>query len=525
MRLRYFIPLLKLRYRLFWARARSRRAKIALSSGVFLVGWIAVLLGMGGGGVGVVASRFAKPTVAADFAFGMVFVWAMVGALVFALDSPAALSDESLRRYPLTRLDRLAARYAVGLFDPLWLLVFVLDFSITAGFVATSAARWWAAFPAAALLFLTNYLAARLLAEVVGRITATRVGSAALILAFAVLLASAGALPLALQGPNRPETRLVLAALKFTPPLAVATVVTGASALVSLGAMLVTLVWLLGVGFALVSLEGRPVRSKAVAGAEATWNSPHDLFAAMFGPTLAPLVGKTLRYYVRTPMFALNYLFCVIGPTLLTLPPAFGGADPLAHFFAALAAVSFFVGYGGIGTVTSNAFGFDRSGFRRYFFSPVSSRSILRAMAFVPLALGAPSVPLSLGVFLVFWHAGVDSRMVILWFSVGFGGLLLFQGLGLWTSLFSPRARDFEIRYGKTLPMAQNILMIVSMASCPVLLAIFHVLGSATLLAYWWVAVLALLPVAAFYIFTLRRAGSVLRARREQMLPILERNP
>jgi hypothetical protein len=223
-------------------------------------------------------------------------------------------------------------------------------------------------------------------------------------------------------------------------------------------------------------------------------------------------------------MFTLNYVFCVIGPTLLA--PAFGrGPDPLAHFLAALATVSFFVGYGGLGPVASNAFGFDRSGFRRYFFSPVSSRSILRAIAFVPLALGAPSVLLSLGVFLVFWHRVVDLRMVILWFSVGFGGLLLFQGLGLWTSLFSPRARDFEIQYGKTLPMAQNILMIVSMASWPILLVIFLVLGSAALLAHWWVAVLALLPAAAFYTFTLQRAESVLRSRRELMLPILERNP
>jgi hypothetical protein len=265
MRLRPFVPVLELRHRLFWAKARSRNAKIAMASGLLLMGWLALMLAMGGGGIGIVAARFGKPTLIADFAFGMTFVFALGGALVFALDSPSALSDQSLRRYPLTRLERLVSRYAVGLFDPLWLFVFVLDVSIAAGFVATSPARWWAAFPAAALLFLTNYLAARLLAEVVGRITATRVGSAALILAFAVLLASAGALPLALQGPNRPDTRVVLAALKFTPPLAVATIVTGASALASLGAMLVTLAWLLGAGFALLSLEGRPVRSKAVA--------------------------------------------------------------------------------------------------------------------------------------------------------------------------------------------------------------------------------------------------------------------
>lgn len=62
MRLQSFIPLLKLRYRLFWAKARSRRAKIALSSGVFLVGWIAVLLGMGAGGVGAIASERSAST-------------------------------------------------------------------------------------------------------------------------------------------------------------------------------------------------------------------------------------------------------------------------------------------------------------------------------------------------------------------------------------------------------------------------------------------------------------------------------
>jgi hypothetical protein len=54
---------------------------------------------------------------------------------------------------------------------------------------------------------------------------------------------------------------------------------------------------------------------------------------------------------------------------------------------------------------------------------------------------------------------------------------------------------------------------------------VFVKLGSGAVLAHWWVAALILLAAAAFCLFTLRQADSLLRERREQMLKILERNP
>lgn len=524
MRIRPLIPLIFLRQRLFWARAHSRRGKVALASGLFLVGFLALMLAMGGAGVGALATRFANPVLVADFAFALIFVSGLAASLVFGLDSNPALSEESLRRYPLVHIERLAARYATGLFDPVWLFVFVLDLSIAVGFTVVGASPWWLAIPASILLFATNYLAARLLVEVVARIMAMRGGSAVLILALTLLFILPSLLVPAMRGSARSETRLMLIALKFTPPLAVAVVVAGAGALASLGMLLVTLIWLFVIGTALVALEGKPIHSTAVAGAEAAWDSPYDRLAAMFGPTLAPLAGKTLRYYVRSPMFALNCLICAIGPTFIAITTRHGNRGPLAPFLVALSTVSIFVGYGSAGPVANDIFGFDRSGFRRYFFSPISSRSTLRAIAFVPLLLGAALVPVSLGVFLLFWHGYVDSRMVGLWLSLGLGGLLLFQGVGLWTSLFSPRARDFQIQFGKTQPLAQNVLMFAAMLTWPVLQFVFLKVGSGNVLAYWWVAPIMLIPAATFYLFTLHQGAHVFRRKREWMLSILERN-
>lgn len=525
MRILPLILLIVLRHKLFWAKARSRNAKITLASGLLLIGFFALLLAMGGAGVGALATRFANPVLVADFAFAMIFLSGLSASLIFGLDSNWALSEQSLRRYPLARIERLTARYAAGLFDPVWLLVFVLDFSIAAGFAVAGASPWWVAVPAAILLFATNYLAARLLVEIVARIMAMRGGPVVLTLVLMLIFALPGLVAPTMRTSIGPGMRVFLGTLRFSPPLAVASVVAGTSAVASLVALFVVLFWLLAFAAALVALEGRPIRSTALAGAEATWNSPYDFFAAMFGPTLAPLAGKTLRYYVRSPMFALNCLICAICPTFFALTMSRGERDPMDPFLTALVMVIPFVAFGSAGPVASDIFGFDRSGFRRYFFSPLSSRSTLQAIAFVPLLLEAALVPVSLGVFLLFWHGVVDSRMVILWLSFGFGGLLLFQGLGLWTSLFSPRARDFQIRYGKTLPLAQNLLMIAALMAWPVLNFVFLKAGSRDVLAYWWVAAVLLIPTTAFYLFTLHQGARVFRRRREWMLSILERNP
>ena len=73
--------LLRLRYRLIWAKTRSRSGKIALfMSGYLLLIAVMVLLGTGGFGAGIVAVRAGKATrVAAEVIFG-VYLCATISA-------------------------------------------------------------------------------------------------------------------------------------------------------------------------------------------------------------------------------------------------------------------------------------------------------------------------------------------------------------------------------------------------------------------------------------------------------------
>ena len=137
MRLLPLIRFLGLRYRLFWAQVRSRKGKAALLTlGILLAGLIAAFLGLGGLGAAVAAVRLGKSELVARFVLSVSFTFALFGSLLFSAGIDPAFSDAALRRYPVSSLERLAARHLVGIFEPLWIWVFVLDCGLVAGFAA-----------------------------------------------------------------------------------------------------------------------------------------------------------------------------------------------------------------------------------------------------------------------------------------------------------------------------------------------------------------------------------------------------
>jgi hypothetical protein len=321
---------------------------------------------------------------------------------------------------------------------------------------------------------------------------------------------------------NRTFLGNALAVLRFSPPFAAATVLAGAPRLASVASILLLLGWCVGLIAALAFLERQPLPSRAVPGAEATWNHLYDRIAAAFGPTLAPLVGKILRYYIRSPQLRFNYPSAVVCSVLVALNFARNVSDPLAGFLALLGIISI-VGFLSMGIMTMNVFGFDGAGVRRYFLLPAAPAVVLRAVALVPLLLGAPLIPICLGLWLVFWRGHLDARMAVMLLSSGFGGMFLFQALGLWTSLLVPRAMEFKITFGSKQSPAVTALMIGSMIFAVGLVGLLHKVGPTAVLGHWWVAPLFLLASVGFYLLTLREGGRVFSARRERMFSMIER--
>jgi hypothetical protein len=486
-----------------------------------LVSLVAAMLALGGLGAAMEAVRLGRGELAATVVLTMFFVLALFGALILSAGINMVFCDAALRRYPLSYFQRFAARHLVGLLEPLWIFILALDLGVAAGFIALGASSFWVALPAALLLFSTNYLVARLLLSVIEHLMATRNGPLLLGVLVMLLTLLPSALAPALAR-NRAGRGTWLAILRLSPPSAAARAVAGAPAPASAASMLLLLGWCAGLIAAVAWVERQPLASRTSAGGEARWDHPCDRVSAAFGPALAPLVGKTVRYYIRSPQLRLNYP--ITPPLMVLVAFTFGRQhhDPLAGFLAILGTISV-VGCMSMGIMPMNLFGFYGAGFRRYLFLPTSPGVVFRAVALVPLLLGAPLILVCVGLWLVFWPGHLDGRMAVMLLSNGFGGMFLFQGLGLWTSLLAPQAMEFKVRFGMKQPFASTALMMTEMVVMFALVAGLPALGPKVVLGHWWVAPLILLATLVFHLFTLSAGARVFSARRERMLSMIER--
>ena len=181
------------------------------------------------------------------------------------------------------------------------------------------------------------------------------------------------------------------------------------------------------------------------------------------------------------------------------------------------------VGFVSTASMSTNQFGFDSSGFRRYFLLPIPPGSILRASSYTAVFLGATVAAAAVLLWLAFAPVPFDLRMLPMLAGCAAGGLLLFNGLCIWTTLLSPRRTDFETTFGNQLSLGANVLLIGG-----VLVGMFGVffLDKITtpdiILAYWWAPLALTVLALAFYLFSLRGGARVFVQRRETLLNLLE---
>src|ERR1017187_2168412 len=115
--------LIRLRYKLLWAKTRTRNGKIALFfAGYLLLAMVAMLLSFVGVGAGVAAIRSGKATFIACVLLGGIFGQAIVASVVLGFGMTAIFSETELRRYPVRSLERRLTRHFIGIVDPYWLL-------------------------------------------------------------------------------------------------------------------------------------------------------------------------------------------------------------------------------------------------------------------------------------------------------------------------------------------------------------------------------------------------------------------
>ncbi len=513
--------LVRLRYKLLWARTRSRNGKIAL----FFVGYllfiaVAILLVVGGFGAGVAAVRFGKAGLVAAIVLASLFVETLFCTVVMGFGLNAVFSDAELRRYPLTAFDRRAARHLTGILDPFWFLLLALELGLVAGLYLLGAANFWLGLAAALLLFFTCYLLARIVALVVDRLVAHKTGSAVLLVVVLSLSFLPGTLTPLLRH-NRPLLHRVWADVQWLPPFASAQAIT-ATGWAQIQGFLYLAAWVALLLLLLVTLERRPVERFETRPAGALrWGVAYERLGAWFGARNAPLVGHWLRFYLRNNRFRAMYLLSL--PLGAFLIYNFTRRGSVREFVLAGLGVFPVMAFMGTSRIAVNQFGYVGGGFRRFFLLPADPAACLRTGSYAALLLASPLVLIGAAAWAVLAPGPFDPRVEAMLLASGVGGLLFFHGAAQWTSVYAPRRGNYSSSMGNDMSLGGNLLVIGSaLGSLFLPEAIGHWHPALFAPTNWFVMIVPFALALGFYRFSLEQAGHRLAARRERLLALVE---
>jgi len=517
--------LVRLRYKLLWAKTRSRNGRIALFMVCYLLLVVLVALFVSGGfAAALVAVRTGKAELVAQAVLSGLYVEAVVAAVILGFGVNAIFSEAQLRRYPLKAQERRVARHLIGILDPFWFLILALELGLVVGLYVSSDASFWLGLIAVLLLLISNYLLARVVALLVERLMQRKSGGAVLLSALVCLGFLPALLRPVLQG-HRGAIVALLHVLSYTPPFAAAATMTRTD-LAAFSGLLLQVWWLLGLAAALVALERRPPpRPRAAQTTAISWDTPYDRLAAFFGPRLGPLMAHWLRFYMRNNRFRTIYALALPIAAMLIFAMGRGmGRRSLAGspFAAALTAFAV-LGCMGTAQFSVNQFGYVAGGFRRFFLLPVQPAAVLRAGSYTFMLMSSLLILVGTLLFVLFSPFPFDARMLIMLVGAAVASLFVFLGLGLWTTLFGPRCCDYYNNFGNDLSAAGNTVVIGGMLALilgPRLIA--RTWPAALAPDKWWVAIPVVLLAAVFYFSSLERAGAMLLARREKLLAIVE---
>ena len=512
--------LVGLRYKLLWAKTRSRNGKIALfMAGYLLLVCVVALLAAGGFGAGIVAVRSGKAEKVAQAVLTALSIQALMASVLLGFGVNAVFSDYELRRYPATAADRRIARHLIGILDPFGFLILALELGLAFGLYVLQVGSFWMGTIAVLLLIVANYLAARVVSMYIDRLMQRKSGSF-VVMAFIIGLAflPSAVAPLAKAHPEIGGT--IVSVLRFTPGFGAAAAATHWDIAAWNGLGLVAL-WIAALAMAVVALERRPPPQRAAETGKVSWGGYYERIAALFAPRDAPFVAYWLRFYMRNNRFRTFYLLTLPVVGFLTLNSSRRGGDN-ALFQAALGTfpIATFLA---TARMMVNQYGYVGGGFRRFFLLPTAPAASLRAGSYASLLLGSLMIPLAALAWVVFAPVPFDLRMLVMLLASGFAGLSIFHALGLWVTLLNPRRGNYYGNFGNDLSLMGNIVLIGGVLVCFMMPQLLRKVAPWTVSpASWWLPVSVMLAGMAFYWASLVQVEALFGPRREKLLAVVE---
>ncbi len=513
--------LVRLRYRLIWAQARTSNGKIALLVALYLLGGSAALLAaLSGLGAAIVDTEFEQAGLVARWMLTMFFINGAGLSLLFGVGTQAAFTEESLRRYPLNSQERFTVRLTIGLLDPVWLILIVGALGLAVGFAWFGEGSLITGLPAALFFIAASYLATACLLSLVGLIMRSRRGTA-LMGVIVLLLVSFGPLAISLIAVSKRESfwKLIDRMLRFTPSGAAATMMTGDTLLMVLGSALLLIAWCAALAWSLDRIERIPPITEGAVSGQATWDDLYDQIARLFGRNHAPFVARSLRYQLRCNLIR----FSLITSPLLVLFGKFLIPSRTAKGEIIITFALFFITSAATGVAMMlNLFGYEGAGIRRFAVLPASFATSLRAGSIASLLLRAVTMLAALALWVALAKTQMNVRMFIVIFSIVIASLFLFNALGLWTSVLAPKSADFDAMWNSRLSFGANVVMIGGVfVPYAIAMGLSQRLDPAVILRFWWMALLLPMLSIGFYLFSLRAIEPVVISRREKLINLI----
>jgi hypothetical protein len=501
---------LRLRYRLQWASVRRspRRAAAFALSQLFVAGAVSATAASTAALVDLAASLGRLSTVTGvvltAWFFNAVVISVMLG---FGLSD--TFSDRALRRYPLSRAGRLAVRHGLALLEPLWLVTAVLAFVCAVSASPAAIPSRAVALTGAIMLVVVNYLFAASVVAIVGRLAASRLGFAAL------MLAAAAAVPASMVVGELGEraTSGVQLVLGYSPPMLAAALLTGASP-TPVG-LLWLLAWLAALCLAVFFAEQRGAAERRRQSTPAWPGWPERLSARLPGPA-SPELARSLRAYLRDPRVQVS--------AVLALPIAAGLILKQAPEVQSGAALLFLPWTGTFvtGGHALNALGADGGGFRRVLLAPVPVVALIRAAAYAPLILSSVVSALAVAAWIVLGPVPATSPLVAMLLGQAFVVTLAFHAVALLAAVLAPkrlgqrRSLRLELSAGGQVGFALGLAVVLV---APIVVR--HTLLAGRLDAWWWTPWAALPLAIGAHEGAVRLAGVVVAGRREAIARLL----
>jgi hypothetical protein len=519
-----FWALVRLRYKLLWANARTGNGKLALLFALYLIGGLFTLFfALGGLGLGAALSTIGpeQAQYVAQWILTGLFINGVGLSLLFGVGPRAVFSEGVLRRYPLDARERFFVRQVIGILDPIWLLLIAAIFGLAVGFIILGNGSIFRTLPAIIIFIVANYLATIVLLTLIGLVMETRKGSGLLSMVVLVVVSFGPlAFTVLLKSKAIAAWQFLDQGLRFTPPGAAAMMIVGDTVVRALSGLVLLLAWCVVLLWALEKLENRPQTTQTSTSDSIVWQDFYDQLSSLFGSRYAPLVSKSLRYHLRCNMIRFSLITAPV--IVLAGKYVFPHRGRQGQVLISLA-VFFIMSSATAAAMMLNAFGYDEAGIRRYAVWPMHFVEALRASNLASQLLRGVAVVVSFTLWLLFYSGGALSWQVLaMTFSTALASLFLFNAAGFWTSVFSPKSMNFDAMWNNRLSFGANVVIIGG-----VLLpfwALTFLAGRTSqeaALRLWWIPVLALLACVAFYVFSFFKIEPVLNMRREGLINLI----